>query len=281
MDEHIVRPDQGSIELDHVVIEPQPREELWRNSGAEHLDEQDPYQTSMNGLKANVDSIGIFGFMMLADPDAMQVVPDDLVYVTAEPYNAAPLEILTAYRRSEPSGRTTVELAVFDWGIPNPEQRWQSLVRNLPENQAFLEQFGHRLPLTIPGAPSGGPLGFWFKNFYVAERQQHMVHFRNPATGNWQLVYKSPVKGSPPAPTPAGARSGWATLEYKRHRKYHYTQAWTSIRHPVGFANVCLLPRSGNWFRPSGSQTIWDANLNKYARVWEEPVFSFAYRDWS
>ncbi len=232
-----------------------------KREGAPATFYRDDYDTYMNGIFIQQESYGIFAYMIV-QTEGVKVKGNDNIFITSEPRNLAPLEVLTVYHLGRPF------LAVYDWGSLGHGYHLISYI-----DDDFLKRWGR-----IMTTPSGEKVNaICFQNFYNTNVNANQVLLCD-AGNRWGLIYESKTKGRP-APAPSGVASGWSVFEYKKHKIS--SSPWASVGNMLGIMGIQIMDANGNWHYPMGNQSVLQENteLNAYyQRVFTEPNISSAYR---
>lgn len=225
---------------------------------------KDPYDTCFNGVMIDVPSFGIFGYHIYNRND-IKVYGDDLIYLTSEPKNIAPLEFLTVYQKG-----VKPYVTVFDWGTGDWARDAHGNFFSCIITDDFSKQYGIKMQ-----APNGEYVTvFRFQNYFEKKLDRNLVLLLD-ANNNWQRFYTSPVTGIP-GPYIPGQPSGWSVFEYKRLKGT--TTPWANVPFMLGTMGLQIMDQNGYWFAPSGIQSSLREDTSVYARVFAEPNISSAYR---
>lgn len=221
---------------------------------------KDEYDTYVNGIVLKKESYGIFGYM-LVQTEGIKVYSKDYVFVSAEPRNNAPVELLTVYHRGTPF------IAVHDWG---------SVGNGYHFIAELTDEFVNKWCKVITTPNNQKVKALCFQSFYNASINTNQVLLCDSAN-NWHLLYQSKTTGFP-APVPDQVEGGWAVVEYKKHKSV--SANWANVPNMIGVMSIQLMDKNGEWFSPlpNHSQLTESPLLfPKYQQAFIEENVSAAY----
>lgn len=213
------------------------------------------FDTVMDGIFIDTESYAVGGFM-LVDPGCRVYGPEEF-YVTAEPRNLEPIEVVVFYKNGQlPS------LHVYDWWTSHQTGNGWKFVRWIDDS--FMREFG--IPINLPGGKRAQ--GFNFFTGYLPKIGCNSVAIKRN-TGEWVRI---PINNQAAGmPKPAGNNaSGWAVLEFKRMPGNAYR--YPDIPNGIGIGINSILDGAGNVIPLSSLKLRHEKESKQYRTLFESPT---------
>lgn len=160
--------------------------------------------TFMDGFFIGKESYAIYGTVLV--DTGVKVYGDDDLFITVEPRNLEPLELLVHHHRL--SARPI--LRIYDWWLDHHTPKHEGWAYYREIDDAFQKEFGRQV--LLPGNRKGW--GFNFFNGYLPQVGRNSAALQK-ANGEWTQIYAAPPGAGKPQ-GPSGDASGWAVAEFKR-----------------------------------------------------------------